>query len=83
MKDLGSGRYTFTMPGSKVTVAASFKAAGHAFTDVPSGSYYADAVAWAVENGIVNGSNGKLNPQNNATRAEVAAILMRFCAMSK
>ena len=25
------------------------------------------------------GSNGKLNPQNNATRAEVAAILMRFC----
>ena len=34
-------------------------------------------------NGIVNGSNGKLNPQNNATRAEVAAILMRFCEMSK
>ena len=33
----------------------------------------------AVANGIVNGSNGKLNPQNNATRAEVAAILMRFC----
>ena len=26
---------------------------------------------WAVANGIVNGSNGKLNPQNNATRAEV------------
>ena len=31
----------------------------------------------------VNGSNGKLNPQNNATRAQVAAILMRFCEMSK
>ena len=38
---------------------------------------------WAVANGIVNGSNGKLNPQNNATRAEDAAILMRFCEMSK
>ncbi|WP_418695047.1 S-layer homology domain-containing protein [Agathobaculum sp.] len=36
-----------------------------------------DAVG-AVENGIVNGSNGKLNPKNNATRAEVAAILMRL-----
>jgi hypothetical protein len=38
---------------------------------------------WAVANGIVNGLNGKLNPQNNATRAQVAAILMRFCEMSK
>ena len=38
---------------------------------------------WAVANGIVNGSNGKLNPQNNATRVEVAAILMRFCEMSR
>lgn len=38
---------------------------------------------WAVANDIVNGSNGKLNPKNNATCAEVAAILMRFCEMSK
>ena len=54
------------------------------FTDVASvSSYAANAMQWAVANGIVNGSNGKLNPQNNATRAEVAAILMRFCEMSK
>ena len=46
-------------------------------------SYAVNAMQWAVENGIVNGSNGKLNPQNNATRAQVAAILMRFCEMSK
>ena len=46
-------------------------------------SYAVNAMQWAVSNGIVNGSNGKLNPQNNATRAEVAAILMRFCEMSK
>ena len=48
-----------------------------------SSSYAENAMQWAVANGIVNGSNGKLNPQNNATRAEVAAILMRFCEMSK
>lgn len=32
---------------------------------------------------IVIRRQGELNPQNNATRAEVAAILMRFCEMSK
>ena len=54
------------------------------FSDAASVSSYAEnAMQWAVANGIVNGSNGKLNPQNNATRAEVAAILMRFCEMSK
>ena len=54
------------------------------FSDSASvSSYAADAMQWAVANGIVNGSNGKLNPQDNATCAEVAAILMRFCEMSK
>ena len=54
------------------------------FSDAASVSSYAvNAMQWAVANGIVNGSNGKLNPKNNATRAEVAAILMRFCEMSK
>ena len=54
------------------------------FSDAASVSTYAaDAMQWAVANGIVNGSDGKLNPQDNATRAEVAAILMRFCEMSK
>ena len=66
--------------------AGSPKADGKldSFSDSASVSTYAaDAMQWAVANGIVNGSNGKLNPQNNATRAEVAAILMRFCEMSK
>ena len=54
------------------------------FSDAASVSTYAtEAMQWAVAHGIVNGSNGKLNPQNNATRAQVAAILMRFCEMSK
>ena len=66
--------------------AGSPKADGKldSFSDAASVSTYAaDAMQWAVANGIVNGSNGKLNPQNNATRAEVAAILMRFCEMGK
>ena len=66
--------------------AGSPKADGKldSFSDAASVSTYAaGAMQWAVANGIVNGSNGKLNPQNNATRAEVAAILMRFCEMSK
>ena len=66
--------------------AGSPKADGKldSFSDSASvSSYAANAMQWAVANGIVNGSNGKLNPQDNATRAEVAAILMRFCEMGK
>ena len=55
-----------------------------AFADSANVSAYAvGAMQWAVENGIVNGSDGKLNPRDHATRAEVAMILMRFCGMSK
>ena len=50
------------------------------YADATTVSQYAiPAMQWACGAGIVNGANGKLNPQNNATRAEVAAILMRFC----
>ena len=51
-------------------------------TNFPDGSsvssYAKDAVSWAVAEGLITGSNGKLLPQDNATRAQVAAILMRF-----
>ena len=50
------------------------------YADATTVSEYAvPAMQWACGAGIVNGANGKLNPQNNATRAEVAAILMRYC----
>ena len=49
------------------------------FTDAGSVSDYATtAMKWAVGAGIIGGSNGKLNPQGNATRAEVAVMLHRF-----
>ena len=41
--------------------------------------YATDAMRWAVEQGILSGmGDGTLNPQGNATRAQVAAMLMRF-----
>ena len=50
------------------------------FADADTVSAYAvDAMRWAAANGIVNGSHGRLNPHGNATRAQVAAMLMRFC----
>ena len=56
-----NGKYTFTMPASKVTVAAMFKAeqstGKNPFTDVPAGSYYEDAVIWAVDKGITTGTS--------------------------
>ena len=43
-------------------------------------SYAVDAMKWANAAGLINGSNdGKLYPAGNATRAQVAAILTRFC----
>ena len=47
------------------------------FPDYQTVSRYAtNAMSWCVNKGIVNGSDGKLNPQGTATRAEVATILM-------
>ena len=49
------------------------------FPDAERISGYAkEAMQWAVAEGLINGSDGKLLPQGNATRAQVAAILMRF-----
>ena len=49
------------------------------FTDKASVSAWAvPAMNWAVRQGLIEGSNGLLRPQANASRAEVAAILMRF-----
>ena len=55
-------------------------AAGSAanFTDVPADAYYAQAVAWAVENGITAGvGNGRFDPNSTCTRAQIATFLHR------
>lgn len=54
-------------------------ATGTAFSDVPAGQWYTDAVAWASANNIVNGyGNGKFGPNDPITREQMAAILYRY-----
>ena len=74
-----NGKYTFTMPASKVTVEAMFKAAGNnPFIDVPAGSYYEDAVIWAVDKGITTGTSATtFNPNGICTRAQAVTFLWR------
>ena len=53
--------------------------AGTAFTDVAGGAYYAQSVAWASANGIVNGfEDGSFRPGEAITREQMAAIFMRY-----
>ena len=77
-----NGKYTFTMPDSKVTVEATFKASAptgkNPFIDVPAGSYYEDAVVWAVEKGITSGTSAvTFDPNGNCTRAQAVTFLWR------
>lgn len=49
------------------------------FSDVPAGAYYADAVAWAVENGITSGvSKTEFKPNDSCTRGQIVTFLHRF-----
>ncbi len=50
------------------------------FTDVPANAYYADAVAWAVENGVTNGATSTtFDPDGDCTRAQIVTFLWRAC----
>jgi hypothetical protein len=87
VKAASSGSYTFTMPSSNVTVTVTFKAASattttgtpvSGFTDVSSTDYFADAVAWAVEQGITTGtSTTSFSPNATCTRADMMTFLWR------
>ena len=49
------------------------------FTDVPADAYYAQAVSWAVENGITTGvGGGRFDPNATCTRAQIATFLYRY-----
>ena len=49
------------------------------FTDVSADSYYAQAVAWAIENGITTGvGGGRFDPNSTCTRAQIATFLYRL-----
>ena len=54
-------------------------ASGASFADVPADSYYAQAVAWAIENGITAGvGGGRFDPTDTCTRAQIATFLYRL-----
>ena len=77
-----NGKYTFTMPDSKVTVEATFKAeqstGNNPFTDIPAGAYYEDAVVWAVGRNITTGmSAAAFDPNGSCTRAQIVTFLWR------
>ena len=56
-------------------------ASSASFADVPADSYYAQAVAWAIENGITAGvGGGRFDPNSTCTRAQIATFLWRAMA---
>ncbi|MFR9171850.1 S-layer homology domain-containing protein [Evtepia sp.] len=59
-------------------VSASADLSGYPDADQVQG-YAQPTMAWAVAEGIVEGMDGNLNPAGNASRAQIATILMRFC----
>ena len=80
LTDKGDGKYTFTMPGGKVEVKATFVKAGETspFVDVPTDSYYFDAVKWAQKLGITNGfADGTFGVNSTCTRGQSVTFLYR------
>ena len=78
--DNGNGKYTFTMPAANVTVTAAFSKTQTtvSFADVSSDSYCADAVKWAVENGVTNGTTATaFSPNAACTRGQIVTFLWR------
>ena len=80
LTDMGSGRFTFTMPASKVAVETGFSKikVENPFVDVKPGSYYEDAVIWAVGEGITGGTSATtFDPNATCNRAQAVTFLWR------
>ena len=81
LTDRGNGKYTFTMPTSKVEIKVTFmedNSVLNFFYDVPNGAYYYDAVKWAVDNGITGGvGNSLFAPNQPCTRGQIVTFLWR------
>ena len=80
LTDKGNGKYTFTMPASKVEINAAFvkKVEISPFSDVSTSAYYYEAVKWAQEKGITGGiGNGLFGPNQPCTHAQIVTFLWR------
>ena len=82
LTDKGDGKYTFTMPSGKVTVEASFAEIAPEplpFGDVDDGDWFADAVRFVYENGMMNGvSETSFAPHATTSRSMIVTILYRL-----
>lgn len=81
LTDKGNGKYTFTMPGSKVEVKATFMEDNSVFNffyDVPNDAFFYEAVKWAVKSGVTNGlSDTMFGPYESCTRMQIVTFLWR------
>ena len=80
LTDKGNGKYTFTMPASKVEIKATFvkEVETSPFSDVSTSAYYYEAVKWAQEKDITGGiGNGLFGPNQPCTRAQIVTFLWR------
>ena len=78
----GGGKYTFTMPNSKVSIQATFQEipepVANPFTDVYESDYYYDAVLWAVEKGVTEGTSAAtFSPDMTVSLAQMVTFLWR------
>ena len=75
------GTYTFTQPRGRVTIEVTFVRAGESvfFDDVPASFWAYDEIAWAYDNGYVNGTSAAtFSPNSSITRQQVWMILARL-----
>lgn len=76
-----NGKYTFTMPASKVEINATFlddNAMLNYFVDVKANDYFYDAVLWAAQNGITSGTDAvHFTPDGVCSRAQAVTFLWR------
>ena len=83
LTDKGDGKFTFTMPGGKVKLSASFRPQTPAFRDVSPSAWYAAAVNYVFAKGLMNGTGeGKFSPNADTTRGMIVTILARLNGQS-
>lgn len=84
LTDEGDGKYSFVMPGSRVSVSAAFREvfigpAYESFADLDAAAWYRDGVLYALKKGLMTGvSDTRFAPQATTSRAMAATILWRL-----
>ena len=79
LTNLGDGKYTFTMPGSKVEVQAAFKPVAFPFADVSESDWFYGSVKYVYENGMMNGTGyTTFSPYLNTSRGMIMTVLYRL-----